>query len=53
MYKWVRNLFKSDKGKCTTCKFGGEIYCNVGSYYASKGENRICFEGELWEERVK
>lgn len=46
----------SDVGKCTKCKFNCETDyttindCNVGSYYAEKGLNRICYNGELWKE---
>ncbi len=43
------------KQTCLNCRFNCEDDhtcmndCNVGSYYAEKGLNRICYEGELWE----
>ena len=43
------------KQTCKNCRFNCEDDhtcmndCNVGSYYAEKGLNRICYEGELWE----
>jgi hypothetical protein len=51
------NIFKSKKNKvntskintCITCRFNEDVYCYVGTYYAAKGQNRICLEGELWE----
>lgn len=49
------SVVSSDVGKCTKCRFNCEDDhtcmndCNVGSYYAEKGLNRICYEGELWE----
>lgn len=46
----IGSVAESDFGKCTKCKFNykGE-YCTVGTYYAEKGLNKICFEGELWQ----
>lgn len=38
-----------DKGKCTKCKFNLGETCGVGTVYAEKGINAICYEGELWE----
>ncbi len=44
---WGRILKKDkDEGKCTACKFNGDINCTVGS--EGKG---ICYEGELWEKK--
>ena len=46
---------KKPKQTCKNCRFNCEDDhtcmndCNVGSYYAEKGLNRICYEGELWE----
>lgn len=37
------------KHTCKTCRFNEGIYCNVGSYYAEKGQDKVCFQGELWE----
>ena len=37
------------KGKCTTCRFYTELCCTVGTYYAEKGQNALCYEGELWQ----
>jgi hypothetical protein len=34
---------------CKTCKFNCDTHCNVGTYYAEQGLNRICYEGELWK----
>lgn len=43
-------LVKEEPKNCTTCRFNCEdIYCVVGSYYANKGQKKICYEGELWE----
>lgn len=41
----------NDHGKCTKCRFADfdNNRCTVGSYYAEKGFNKICYEGELWE----
>ena len=48
MFKTIINLFKAKKN-CKNCKFNDGSYCTVGTYYAEKGLNEICFEGELWE----
>ena len=37
------------KQTCKNCKFNNKQYCTVGTYYAEKGLNRVCYEGELWE----
>ena len=48
---------KKPKQTCKNCRFNCEDDhtcmndCNVGSYYAEKGLNRICYEGELWESK--
>ena len=34
---------------CKYCKFNRDFYCNVGSKYAEKGQNALCYNGELWE----
>ena len=41
----------SDKGKCTKCRFNNGKFgnCTAGDYYAEKGLNVICYEGELWQ----
>jgi len=49
----IKDLFISNKEtedkKCINCKFNTDFYCNVGSYYAKKGINKVCYSGELWE----
>ncbi len=54
--QWILSIVSvsvasSDVGKCTKCRFNddGWYRCTAGSYYAEKGLNRICYEGELWE----
>ena len=58
-----KNNFKSyfkkkSKQTCLNCRFNYEDDhtkindCNVGSYYAEKGLNKICYEGELWESKL-
>ena len=42
-----------EKHTCKTCRFaiGGKYSnCWVGTYYAEKGKDRFCYEGELWEQ---
>jgi hypothetical protein len=39
----------NESGSCTTCKFISGNSCTVGTYYAEKGIDTICFEGELWQ----
>ena len=39
------------KQTCMNCRFNVDTYCIVGSYYAEKGMNKICYEGELWEKK--
>jgi len=36
---------------CTTCRFSNKEkdICTVGTYYAEKRLNKICYAGELWE----
>lgn len=45
------SVASSDVGKCATCRFNDEEWdrCVVGTYWAEKGLNKICYEGELWE----
>lgn len=51
------NLIKKRKlqpvkiNTCTTCRFNQDITCYAGTYYAAKGENKICYNGELWEQK--
>jgi hypothetical protein len=47
----IETSVESDFGKCTKCRFADfdNNRCTVGSYYAEKGYNKICFEGELWQ----
>jgi len=42
---------KSDRGKCTKCRFAGGKYgnCTVGTHYAEQGLDKFCVQGELWE----
>ena len=54
--QWILSIVSvsvasSDVGKCTKCRFNNGKYanCTVGTYYAKKGLNKICYEGELWE----
>jgi len=42
---------KKPKNSCITCRFNEAIFCNVGSYYAEKGLDKICYQGELWEKK--
>ncbi len=37
------------KQTCKNCRFNDGRYCTVGTYYANKGLNGVCYEGELWE----
>ena len=41
----------SEVGKCTTCRFNDKNCgrCVAGTYWAEKGLNRICYEGELYD----
>ena len=34
---------------CLNCKYNTGENCNVGTAYAKKGKNAICYDGELWE----
>jgi hypothetical protein len=45
------SVVSSEVGKCTTCRFNDKEWdrCVAGTYWAEKGLNRICYEGELWE----
>ena len=64
MKKFIRNLFKGKKQQCnipdvnvsvaatcSTCRFVDRErdMCTVGSYWAEKGQNKVCYSGELWE----
>jgi len=56
----MKRLFKKkNKQTCINCRFNCEDDhtvindCNVGSYWAEKGLNRICYEGELWQPTEK
>ena len=55
VFSFLRGGKKKPKQTCKNCRFNCEDDhtcmndCNVGSYYAEKGLNRICYEGELWE----
>jgi len=55
VFSFLRVGNKKPKQTCKNCRFNCEDDhtcmndCNVGSYYAEKGLNRICYEGELWE----
>jgi len=42
---------KKVKKNCITCRFNCGMHCSVGTYYTEKGLNKICYEGELWEEK--
>lgn len=45
------SVASTDVGKCTKCRFNNGKYdnCTVGTYYAKKGMNKICYEGGLWQ----
>ena len=43
---------KIKKQTCKNCNFNNEEYCTAGTYYAKKGLNKICYEGELWEMKL-
>ena len=44
-----RPKVKKEIKNCSTCRFNEDVSCYAGTYYAAKGQNRICFDGELWE----
>lgn len=46
MIQFIKNFFQ--KKDCSTCKFmiGDFERCGIGDYFQ---DNRICYEGELWE----
>lgn len=41
------------KQTCLNCKFNMDTHCNVGTYLAERGKKGICYEGELWQGKVK
>lgn len=43
--------YMDSKKKCTTCRFNCGMDCTVGTYFAEKGHNVICYEGERWEKK--
>ena len=46
----INSVKSPDIGKCSSCRFNnGNGNCYVGTYYAEKGLNVICYEGELWK----
>jgi len=48
---WLSRIFKRKKVQnCLNCKFNLGETCGVGTVYAEKGINAICYEGELWKE---
>ena len=38
---------------CLNCKYNLGESCGVGTVYAEKGINAICYEGELWEKNER
>lgn len=60
LFNVIISFFREGKTKqtCINCRFNCEDdhsninVCNVGSYYAEKGLNRICYDGELWESKL-
>ena len=42
---------KKETKNCSTCRFNEDINCYAGTYYAAKGQNKICYDGELWEQK--
>jgi hypothetical protein len=47
-----KEIISAESNTCKTCRFskdGKYNNCWVGTYYAEKGENKFCVEGELWE----
>jgi len=40
------------KQTCMNCRFNNTMECTVGTYYAEKGRNAVCYEGELWEKII-
>lgn len=59
MINFLKNLFKTNNKKsntniiknCMNCKFNDGYNCTVGTYYANKGINTNCIEGELWQNK--
>jgi hypothetical protein len=51
LFSVMLSFFSGGKKKqtCKNCKFNNQQYCTVGTYYAEKGLNKICYEGELWD----
>lgn len=49
LINWFKNLLI--KKDCSTCKFMINDYekCGICDHYQ---DNRICYEGELWEEKL-
>ena len=45
------SVASSEVGKCTICRFSDKEWdrCVAGTYWAEKGLNRICYEGELYD----
>lgn len=61
MINLIKNFFKRKKNNipeitvsvsCKTCRFNNkkQYRCEARDYWVEKGQNRICYEGELWEE---
>jgi len=47
--KKTKSKTKKEVKNCSTCRFNEDVSCYAGTYYAAKGQNKICHEGELWE----
>ena len=37
------------EGDCDSCRFNGDLNCNVGTYLANQGKKGVCFGGEFWQ----
>lgn len=55
LFKRKRKIKSKDKEvkNCSTCRFNSEdeFICFVDTYYATKGQKKLCYEGELWENK--
>jgi len=51
--EWLESQNEIAKS-CQNCRFKNHEWyrCWVGTYWAGKGQNRICYNGELWMSKV-
>jgi len=62
MINFIKNFFKRRNSNipeintpipvsCKTCRFNNKEKdrCEAGDYWAEKFQNKICYEGELWQ----